>query len=106
MTFPNSTCLPASPAARRMVWTNLEPAVSRETSTATRAGPFSTMRIFAGPLTYAVGAACARSRLHIINRIADRGRFRGEHDFAVRDLRGNLFAVGTGHANGSWQAAG
>ena len=51
ITFPISTRLPASPAESRIVWRNPEPAVSRETSSATRTGPFSTTRIFAGPLT-------------------------------------------------------
>src|SRR5258707_8990230 len=60
--FPNSPRLPPSPAESLIVWINLEPAVSRETSRATRAGPFSTTRVFVRPLTYALGAACSWSQ--------------------------------------------
>src|SRR5580698_2156891 len=59
---PNSTRLPASPADSRTVCTNFEPSPSRETSTATRTGPFSTTRIFAGPPTYERGGACSWSK--------------------------------------------
>ncbi len=51
MRLANSTRLPASPAASEMVWTNFDPQASRVTSSATRTGPDSTMRICAGPPT-------------------------------------------------------
>src|SRR4029453_10502585 len=62
ITFPNSTRFPASPADKRIVCTNCEPSVSRPTSKATRTGPFSLIRIFAGPETNARGGRCCCSQ--------------------------------------------
>src|SRR5947209_5816935 len=64
-----------------MVCTKREPAVSRDTSRATRTGPFSTTRILAGPEQNSFG-------------VADRGHFRQEEDLALGNLRRYFPAVG------------
>src|SRR5437764_15356390 len=66
ITLPNSTRLPASPADSRIVCRNAEPAVSLDTSSATRAGPFSATRVLGGPLSYAFGGvrSCSQSMFH------------------------------------------
>ena len=49
---------PASPAARRICCTKVDPSVVRSTSSATRAGPSSRTRTLAGPLTYPRAGNC------------------------------------------------
>ncbi len=62
MALLNSTRLPESPAESRTVWTKVEFSACRSMDTATLAGPFSTIRTFAGPLTIVRGARCSSSK--------------------------------------------